>query len=197
MRRTILEKAVYTPFDHGHLALKLERYVHGTSPIRRYGDILIQRAIHRICRTPDIPENAKQLTDDIEDHARLMNYGELKSRNAQHDYERFHTIEALARNPTPRANIHYIDDMHVQLLLPRLGLKKSINHSALPHGWRVANDRRALIFQENVYIRPGTSVLLRIGDVFPSRAEWTIDSMEPKWNGGERLPERFQQRLSA
>ncbi len=45
MLRT-LSQAVYQPDCSGHFGLALEEYAHFTSPIRRYPDLLVHRAIH-------------------------------------------------------------------------------------------------------------------------------------------------------
>lgn len=46
-----MQQAVYSPDNRGHFGLALERYMHFTSPIRRYPDLLVHRAIKSVVST--------------------------------------------------------------------------------------------------------------------------------------------------
>ena len=51
-------RAVYSPKNIGHFGLALRRYAHFTSPIRRYSDLLVHRALINSLNTPNRePEN--------------------------------------------------------------------------------------------------------------------------------------------
>jgi len=63
-----LSQAIYSPDNIGHFALGFENYTHFTSPIRRYPDLLVHRAIRGILRKQSISdtiEAVQTLTDHL------------------------------------------------------------------------------------------------------------------------------------
>lgn len=46
-----MSQAVYQPQNHGHFGLAFDTYTHFTSPIRRYADLLVHRAIRSLIRS--------------------------------------------------------------------------------------------------------------------------------------------------
>jgi len=76
--------AVYQTANLGHFGLALERYAHFTSPIRRYPDLLLHRAIKAQLATADGSgfEYAKQAMDTLCEHSSMA---ERRAEEASRD----------------------------------------------------------------------------------------------------------------
>ncbi|CAN5135633.1 hypothetical protein BH24ACT16_BH24ACT16_02610 [soil metagenome] len=58
-----LPRAFYSPHNMGHFGLALENYTHFTSPIRRYSDIIVHRALLGEAPPEDVEEIAAEISD--------------------------------------------------------------------------------------------------------------------------------------
>ena len=71
-----MQQARYTSYNSGHFGLAAQYYLHFTSPIRRYPDIIAHRALHAWLLKDDMP----QLLGAAEDAPSLEESGALLSR---------------------------------------------------------------------------------------------------------------------
>ena len=58
-----LPRAYYSPHNMGHFGLALENYTHFTSPIRRYSDVLVHRALLGEASPEDLEEIAADISE--------------------------------------------------------------------------------------------------------------------------------------
>lgn len=82
--------AEYTPDNDGHFGLALDAYAHFTSPIRRYPDLLVHRAIRHMTRGG----KARQYRYSAEQMTRL---GQLTSERERRAEEATREVEALLK----------------------------------------------------------------------------------------------------
>jgi len=82
-------QAEYSPENIGHYGLALARYAHFTSPIRRYADLLVHRALVGALKLGKGALNDRQ-TEDFDELAEHISYTERQSSNAeQNAFDRY------------------------------------------------------------------------------------------------------------
>ncbi len=79
-----LQLAVYTPKNKGHFGLAYPAYTHFTSPIRRYPDLLIHRAIHHRLQGK-LPQDFSYTNNDMENFAEHCSMAERRADEATRD----------------------------------------------------------------------------------------------------------------
>jgi ribonuclease R len=78
--------AVYSPQDSGHFGLALEHYAHFTSPIRRYPDLLVHRAI-RYALERGKPSDYTYSASDMTSLATHCSHNERRADEAERDVD--------------------------------------------------------------------------------------------------------------
>ena len=78
--------AVYKPENQGHFGLALDAYTHFTSPIRRYPDLLVHRAIHHHLAR-GTRDNYRYTTNEMDRLCELSSHRERRAEEASRDVE--------------------------------------------------------------------------------------------------------------
>lgn len=81
-----LSLAVYSPDNKGHFGLALSEYAHFTSPIRRYPDLLLHRAIKHACRSKPIDAFSPNASQMVE-MGRRCSWTERRAEDASRDVD--------------------------------------------------------------------------------------------------------------
>jgi ribonuclease R len=89
-------QAVYTPDNQGHFGLNLRRYAHFTSPIRRYADLIVHRALISALKLGDDGLSGEDAAD-LEEIASVLCVTERRAMLAE-------------RETTDRLIAHFLSD---------------------------------------------------------------------------------------
>jgi ribonuclease R len=179
----VLEAAEYNPREPRHDALGFSHYAHFTSPIRRYADLTIHRAVARHLRpgkwvemlprggaAPE-PSMPPASTPELERIAGHINLRERAIAGAERRLRRRRVLEFLARRSgeaQPGVVIRVIED-GLLVNLPGFLVSGTIALGALgPGAWKTGD--HAVSAGGRIY-RPGTEVLVRPKRIDPIRGE--------------------------
>jgi len=91
-----LARAVYHPECKGHYALATERYLHFTSPIRRYPDLVVHRFLADVLARRRYDEGERDLiAGDLEDLAQSCSFTERRAEEAEREVVKWKQAEFM------------------------------------------------------------------------------------------------------
>ncbi|SMN11547.1 3'-to-5' exoribonuclease RNase R [uncultured Candidatus Thioglobus sp.] len=86
-----MKQAVYTPANEGHFGLAFDDYTHFTSPIRRYPDLLVHRAIYRV-----LEQQTRKPSKRMSELGEQMSVTERRANMATRDVEQWLKCEYMS-----------------------------------------------------------------------------------------------------
>jgi ribonuclease R len=85
-----MQKARYSTTDSGHFGLSLKAYCHFTSPIRRYPDLMVHRALKAVLERQDTPAFRNSFLAQCEETAYRSSEREVASERAERDIDDYY-----------------------------------------------------------------------------------------------------------
>ena len=85
-----MKQATYTPKNEGHFCLAFEDYAHFTSPIRRYPDLLVHRAIKR-----SLSNKKREQSQRMSEMGTHLSMTERRADDASRDVEQWLKCEYM------------------------------------------------------------------------------------------------------
>jgi len=170
-----LERAVYAPASIGHYALAASKYCHFTSPIRRYADLLVHRALQGwLTRNMDRARRQYSFPD-------LVEIGEHLSETEQAAEEAEQELRTILVLHLLRSRVgQELDGIIVNLTgfgaavhLPEYGVEGLIPREALgPDTWRFDEQSQCLIGRHTgAILRLAQTLRVRIVDIHPAAGQ--------------------------
>ncbi|RUO60521.1 ribonuclease R [Pseudidiomarina insulisalsae] len=194
-----MQQAIYTPDNAGHFGLALDEYSHFTSPIRRYPDLVLHRAIKALLKKVEGPSKAlegawmypDEQLDELGEHCSMT---ERRADDATRQVDEWLKCEYMQDHVGEEFTgvIASVTNFGLFIRLDDLHIDGLVHVSNLDNDYYHYDSERHLLIGENsrrVY-RLGDKVKVRVRsvDLDERKIDLTLLSAESP-SGKQRLPE--------
>jgi len=164
-----LKRAAYSPEALGHYGLAKGDYCHFTSPIRRYADLIVHRALQPLLENPPRRHDRTPSHAELGEIARHISDTERTSADAENETKQIKLLEYLknlADSHDPAVMEGLVTDVRAMGLMvevPLLGVRGVVKREDLPQGsWRFEGHRMAWASYDGRSIQLGMRIPLRV-----------------------------------
>jgi ribonuclease R len=164
-----LKRAAYSAEPLGHYGLAKTDYCHFTSPIRRYADLIVHRALQPLLANPPAKHDHTAPQSDLREIARHISETERTSAEAEGETKQiklFEYLQRVAEMHDPHVFDGLITDvrpMGLMVEVPDMGIRGVVKREDLPEGrWRLEAHRGAWVSADGKVIAMGMRVPLHV-----------------------------------
>jgi ribonuclease R len=167
-----LKRAAYSAEPIGHYGLAKGDYCHFTSPIRRYADLIVHRALQPLLENPPAKHDRNPSQADLREISRHISDTERTSSDAENETKQIKLLEYLHRvassdePPVFNGLITDVRPMGLMVEIPDMGVRGVVKREDLPEGrWRFEAHRMAWVSTDGKVIQLGMRLPLRVIDI--------------------------------
>jgi ribonuclease R len=170
-----LEKAAYGPGSVGHYALAASKYCHFTSPIRRYADLLVHRALEGFLMGQLDRARRQYAFPDLVDIGEHISETEQAAEEAEQELKRILTLHLLRRRVGQELDgvVVNVTGFGAAVYLPDYGVEGLVPREALgPDHWQFDEQHQCLVGRHTgALLRLAQRLRVRIVVVHPAAGQ--------------------------
>jgi ribonuclease R len=164
-----LKRAAYSAEPIGHYGLAKGDYCHFTSPIRRYADLIVHRALQPLLANPPKRHDTTPSQAELREIARHISDSERTSAEAESETKQiklFEYLQRVAEMHDPHKFDGLVTDvrpMGLMVEVPEMGIRGVVKREDLPEGrWRLEGHRGAWVSADGKVIAIGMRLPLHV-----------------------------------
>jgi ribonuclease R len=164
-----LKRAAYAAEPIGHYGLAKGDYCHFTSPIRRYADLIVHRALQPLLENPPAKPDRTPAQAELRTISRHISDTERNSAEAENETKQiklFEYLERVAAMHDPHEFDGLVTDvrpMGLMVEIPDMGIRGVVKREDLPEGrWRLEGHRGAWVSADGTVIATGMRLPLHV-----------------------------------
>jgi ribonuclease R len=164
-----LKRAAYSAEPIGHYGLAKGDYCHFTSPIRRYADLIVHRALQPLLENPPKNPNITSSQADLREISHHISDTERTSAEAESETKMiklFEYLQRVAEMHDPHEFDGLVTDvrpMGLMVEIPDMSIRGVVKREDLPEGrWRLEGHRGAWVSADGKVIAMGMRIPLHV-----------------------------------
>ncbi len=164
-----LKRAAYSAEPVGHYGLAKGDYCHFTSPIRRYADLIVHRALQPLLQNAPKKPDRTPSQSELREISRHISDTERNSAEAESETKQiklFEYLQRVAEKHDPHVFDGLVTDvrpMGLMVEIPDMAIRGVVKREDLPPGrWRLEGHRGAWVSADGMVIAMGMRLPLHV-----------------------------------